>query len=124
MRVMKLTAVLLMFLMCVSLSSPAAKNQFGVADSRKVTFNAPIRVGDVVLPKGEYVVRHTMQGENHIMVFTQLKNANPAEARVKYQLVPLPEKARATQVVYKVEAVNARVLQELIFAGDTAKHVF
>jgi hypothetical protein len=58
------------------------------------------------------------------MVFKQLKTKKPAEARVKCQLVPLPEKAGETQKIYVVSAANERVLQTLIFRGDSAKHVF
>ncbi len=113
-------------LMLVSIASlaVAALNQYGVADVQKVTFNDPIKVGDVVLPKGEYKVQHTMEGENHIMVFTQQKVLSPAESRVKCQLVKLNTKAERTQLIYSQNADNVRILQEITFRGDTAKHVF
>jgi hypothetical protein len=43
---------------------------------------------------------------------------------VKCQLVPLQEKAPQTEVLYGHDEKNEDVLQELIFRGDTAKHVF
>jgi hypothetical protein len=124
MRVMKVVAVLAVMVLSMSLLATAGRNQFGVSDVQKVTFNEAIKVGDVLLPKGEYKVLHTMEGENHIMVFTQVTTREAATARVKCQLVPLPEKAQQNLVLYGHNDQNVHVLQELIFRGDTAKHVF
>jgi hypothetical protein len=112
--------------MLVSMASlaMAALNQFGVADIQKVTFNDSMKIGDVVLPKGEYKVVHAMEGENHIMLFTQQRVSNPAQARIKCQLVKLASKAERTQLLYTTDAGNTRILQEITFRGDTAKHVF
>lgn len=122
MRLVKFMAVLA--LVTIAAMAMAELNQFGVADIQKVTFNDPMKIGQVVLPKGEYKVQHVMEGETHIMIFTQQKVANPAEARVKCQLVKLESKAERTQLLYTQDAGNARILQEIVFRGDTAKHVF
>jgi hypothetical protein len=102
----------------------AGQNKFGVADTREVNFSNPIRVGGVLLPSGDYQVLHTMEGTNHVMVFKQLHNKKPVEARVNCQLVPLEAKADKTQQIYVLNAANERVLQALIFRGDSAQHVF
>ena len=47
----------------------AGPNSMGIRDVNNVTFAEPMRVGTVVLPAGDYVVRHTMEGEAHVMVF-------------------------------------------------------
>jgi hypothetical protein len=124
MRATKLAAILALIVLSTSLVAVAAPNKYGVADTRKISFSEPIKVGDVVLPKGEYKVQHTMEGENHIMVFTQLKASEPAVAHVKCQLVPLAKKAERTEVMYGHNQTDTHVLQEMVFAGDTAKHVF
>jgi hypothetical protein len=95
----------------------------GIKDVSKVTFVAPIRVGTTLLPAGDYVVRHTMEGEEHIMVF-QSENSKTPEVKVKCTLVRLAQKADHNQTVYSLDANNVRTLQELVFRGDTAKHVF
>jgi hypothetical protein len=123
MRLFKLAAIV----MCViglSLCVSAGQKQFGVADSQRVTFVNAMRVGDVLLPSGEYRVLHTMQGNDHIMVFTQLDKKNPVEARIKCQLVPRDKKADRTETTFVLNAANERVLKSLVFAGDTAVHVF
>jgi hypothetical protein len=123
MRLLKFASLLAVFLLTV-VSSMARQNRYGVADTQKISFAEPLKVGDVVLPRGEYKVQHIMEGETHVMVFSQLHAGHPAIARVKCQLVPLKGKAPGTQLLYNHDEANAHVLQELIFAGDTAKHVF
>jgi hypothetical protein len=75
-----------------------------------------------LLPAGEYVVRHTMQGEEHIMVFERASSQE--EFKVKCTLVPLTQKADQDRKIYQLNATNEKVLQELVFRGDMAKHVF
>jgi hypothetical protein len=79
-------------------------------------------VGATLLPAGDYVVRHTMVGDEHIMVFQ--RTSSKAETKVKCTLVPLTQKANQDHKVYQMNAANEKVLQELVFRGDTAKHVF
>jgi hypothetical protein len=124
MRNLKSTALFFAFILCLSSMLQAATNKYGVADVRKVTFSAATRVGDVLLPQGNYEVRHVMEAENHMMVFKQLDTNKPAEARVKCNLVQLKEKAEANQVIYESNGANERVLRTLRFRGDLAEHVF
>jgi hypothetical protein len=102
----------------------AGQNKFGVADTREIKFINQVWVGDVLLPSGDYQVLHNMEGVNHVMVFKQLRTKKPAEARVNCQLVPLEKKADRTQQAFVLNAANERVLQSLIFRGDSAQHVF
>jgi hypothetical protein len=95
-----------------------------VADRYQVAFLNPTRVGDVLLPRGDYQILHTMEGDTHIMVFTQEGVKHPVETRAKCSLVPLQEKATDTHTVYTLNANKERVLLELVFKGETAKHVF
>jgi hypothetical protein len=101
-----------------------AGQDLGIADVYRVNFSQPVRVADTMLPAGNYEIRHVMDGENHFMVFHQLGVKKPAEVRAKCNLVPLPEKAAESQKSYELNAANERVLHELIFKGDRAKHVF
>ncbi len=94
----------------------------GIRDVNRVTFVAPVRIGTALLPAGDYVVRHTMEGQEHVMVFQRVRGKE--EFKVKCTLVPLPQKAERTATIYQMNAANERVLQELVFSGDSAKHVF
>jgi len=121
MRLMKGLGVILCVLAIAGLA--VATDSLVVRDSNRVTFVAPVRIGTNLLPAGEYIVRHIMEGQDHIMVFQPVNGKGP-ETRAKCTLVPLQEKAVKTTTIYEMNAANERVLQELIFRGETAKHVF
>ena len=122
---MRLLRVLCLFLCVVALGSMSmagSKNSMGIHEVNDVTFVAPVRVGTVLLPAGEYVVRHVMDQQDHIMVFKSAHSKD--EVKVKCTLVPLAKKADRSEEIYKINAKNERELQELVFRGDTSKHVF
>ena len=117
----KIIALLLCVLVVVPLA--VAGGDLGIRETGRVNFVAPIRVAGTLLPAGEYIVRHTMEGQEHVMVFQAVNHKVP-DVKVKCQLVQLSKKADQPRTVYQLNAANERVLQELVFAGDTAKHVF
>jgi hypothetical protein len=116
----------ILILMCVFIlgAFAVAENQLGIADTYRVNFSEKVRVADTLLPQGNYEIRHVMEGTDHIMVFRQLGTKKPVEVRAKCTLVPLSVKANDDQKIYIVNAANERVLHELVFKGDHAKHVF
>jgi len=118
--------ILTCVLMCVFMLSAfsAAENQMGIADKYRASFPEQFRVADTLLPQGNYEILHVMEGADHIMVFRQLGAKKPVEVRVKCTLVPLAAKADKDQKIYLLNAANERVLQEMVFKGDSAKHVF
>src|ERR1700688_2012318 len=113
MRSLKVAGILLVVLALASIAL-AGTNNMGIKDVSKVTFVAPIKVGATLLPAGDYVVRHTMEGEEHVMVFQAEKGKVP-EVKVKCTLVPLTKKAEHSQTIYSLDANNVRILQELVF---------
>jgi len=102
----------------------AGQNPMGISDLYRVNFTEKVVVAATVLPSGDYEIRHVMDGTNHIMVFRQVGVKNPVVVRAKCTMVPLAEKAPDSQKIYELNASNQRVLHELIFKGDRAKHVF
>ena len=119
MRVLKMLGLFLLAFCAVAVASG---NKLGIHDVSRITCSSPVRIGSDVLPAGEYVVRHTMQGEEHIMAFERV--GGKEAVRVKCTLVPLGKKAANDQLLYDTTSSNEKVLRELMFAGDTAKHVF
>jgi hypothetical protein len=121
---MRFLRVLGIFAFVVAMFSIAVakENKMGIHEVSNVTFDSPVRIGTALLPAGKYVVRHTMEGEAHVMVFQREHEKD--QFRVKCSWVALPKKAARDEASYKVNANNERVLQELIFSGDTSKHVF
>jgi hypothetical protein len=124
MQWLKMTVCLSISALLLGTCVAAHQNKPGVADKYKVAFLNPTRVGNVLLPKGDYQIVHTMEGDTHIMVFTQEGVKHPVETRAKCSLVPLQEKATQAQTVYVFNTNNERVLRELVFKGETLKHVF
>lgn len=124
MRSLRVVALVALCVLTLATLASAGQNKFGVADSRNLTLTTPTRVGDILLPQGEYRVLHTMEGKNHIMVFKQLNTSKPVEARVKCNLVPLDKRAEKTETNYVLNAANERVLRSMVFEGDSAAHVF
>ena len=116
----------ILILMCVFMlgAVSAAENQLGIADKYQVNFTEKVRVADTLLPQGNYEIRHVMEGSDHIMVFRQMGTKKPVEVRAKCTLIPLGAKADQDQKIYVLNAANERVLHEMVFKGDRAKHVF
>ena len=121
MRFLKFAGLLLCVMALGSIAMLGDKNM-GIREVNSVTFVAPIRVGTVILSAGEYLVRHPMEGQEHVMVFQEAGGKDLV--KVKCTLVPLKKKADNTQAIYELTASSERVLQELVFKGDSAKHVF
>ena len=123
MRLAKVVGMLLCALVLVAMASAGMKNNMGIRDVYHVTFADPVHVGTALLPAGDYTIRHQMEGQDHYMVF-QEKGKKGADLKVKCTLVPLEHKALRTETIYGLNASNERVLQEFVFKGDTARHVF
>jgi hypothetical protein len=122
MHSLKVLCVVLCAVALGSIAMAGSKNNMGIHEVNDVTFVAPVRIGTALLPAGDYVVRHEMDQQNHIMVFKNLHGKD--EIKVKCTLVPLAKRAERSEEIYTINASNERVLQELVFRGDTSKHVF
>jgi hypothetical protein len=104
-------------------TAAVAANKLGIEEKRALTFYDTVRVGDTLLPAGDYVVTHQMRGDEHIMVFTK-QGRKPVEARLKCTLKPLSAPAAQSQVEYKINAAKELVIARMVFKGDRAEHIF
>jgi len=109
-------------ILCAASLVQATDSPLSIATKQTITFSGPTVVGGTLLPAGEYQVLHQMNGAEHIMVFKGI-GGTKGEAKAKCNLVPLPGKATKTEQRYVENAKNERVLQEMTFKGDSAKHV-
>ena len=115
---MRKTALLLLTLLGLG-TMIWAQQAAGFKGTRTVTLSEQARVGTELLPAGEYQLTHTMEGAEHIMVFKKGKQ----EYRVKCNMEPLQAKANNTQFFYRDSASGQRVLEAMVFQGDTVRHV-
>jgi hypothetical protein len=118
MRLLKTLGIVVLALCAIALAS---EKNLGIHNVADVTFDAAVHVGTTVIPAGEYKVRHTMDGQDHIMTFT--RNGTKTAYKVKCTLVALEKRAPQDQQIIEISG-NDKVLRELIFRGDTSKHVF
>jgi hypothetical protein len=96
-----------------------AQGPAGFKTKRTVILTEQAKVGAQMLPAGEYKVIHIMEGAEHIMVFKKDKQ----EYRVKCNMEPLNAKADQTQFWYAPDSSGQRVLEAIVFQGDTVKHL-
>jgi hypothetical protein len=118
MRSFKALGIVVLVLCAVALAS---EKNLGIHNVASVSFDTAVRVGTTVIPAGDYKVRHTMDGQDHVMTFT--RDGKSDVYKVKCTLVALEKKAPQDLQLIETSG-NQRVLRELIFRGDTAKHVF
>ncbi len=97
-----------------------AQQDRGVGKVRTITLIEKVRVGDALLPAGDYRVKHEMTGTDHILVFTAENNPKIA-VQVSCKMVQLPKKADRSEQEFVVKG-RERVLTALIFKGDTFRH--
>ena len=117
MRILKVLG----FLLVLTAISLASDNKLGIHEVATVSFTSAVRVGATVIPAGEYTVRHTMEGQDHVMTFS--RTGKKDVFKVKCTLVALEHRASQDQQTVEISG-NEKVLRELIFSGDSAKHVF
>jgi hypothetical protein len=109
-------------LLLPSLPAMASVDAMGIHDVSHVWLDQPTRIGSVVLPAGDCTIRHSIEGEDHGMAF---QNASSKIVfKVKCTLVRLGQKASRDQSIFELKSGSERILHELVFRGDTAKHVF
>ena len=121
---MKKVFVLALVVLVAALAAIAADQTTGgmaVGQSRSITLYEPAIVGGVALPAGDYMVKHTMDGDNHVMVFTQ--QHGKATAKVNCKMVSLPKKAERSTFAFST-GDQGRVLNGITWKGDTVTHQF
>jgi lipopolysaccharide export system protein LptA len=117
MRFLRVVGVVVLVLCTMAI---AAEN-LGIHNVANVSFETAVRVGTTVIPAGAYTIRHAMEGQDHVMTFT--RTGKKDVYKVRCTLVALGHKAGQDQQLIEISG-NERVLRELVFRGDTAKHVF
>lgn len=115
------TLVVILLVATVTLAADQPTGGMAVGQTRNVTLFDAAQVGGTLLPAGEYKITHTMDGENHIMLFKQVHGN--ATAKVNCKMVPLPKKADRSQQSFSTEN-NTRVLSAITWKGDTVTHQF
>jgi hypothetical protein len=72
MQLSKVLMLAMVGVMALAVVAQAGNSKFGVDDVRTVTFSDEVRIGEALLPSGDYEIRHVMDGKDHVMVFHKL----------------------------------------------------
>ena len=112
----------LMVTVCLSAIVAAKDNPMGIAEKQTLVLYDPTVIAGTLVPAGTYAVTHEMQGPTHIMIFKQ-QGGQRVEVKATCTLVPLNAKAKQSEQRFTENAKNQKVLIEMTFKGDTAKHV-
>jgi hypothetical protein len=118
---MRKTAILLVSVFLLAVVATATE-PMPTWKSQTMNINNQAKVGDVVLPAGEYRVTHEMEGTKHILVLKLQAKGTPVY-RLACTMEPLEQKAKASEQHYRYEGKD-RVLTAIIFKGDTVRHLF
>lgn len=118
---MKKFAVVALILVFIAGMAFAADPSFGVGKTRSITFANDVKVGNTVLPAGEYKILHLMEANEHTLVFKSLTNQE--KVRVKCNMVQLDKKSEQTYSEMKTIG-NDKVLVAIVFRGDNFRHAF
>src|SRR6185369_16686358 len=105
-------AIIMLFILGVAF---AADSTFGVGKTRNITFNSDTKVGDKVLPAGDYKILHLMEGTEHTLVFKSMTNQE--KVRVKCNMVKLDKESDQTFSELKTVG-SEKILTALVFRGD------
>ena len=114
-------ALLVVVAATVAIAADQPTGGMAVGQSRTITLYEPAVVGGTTLPAGNYAVKHTMEGDNHIMVFSQ--KDGKATAKVNCKMVPLEKKAERSAQTF-ASSDQGRSLTSLTWKGDTIRHEF
>ena len=117
----KKIAVVAVVLLALGVAAFAADANASAGKTRNVVFGEKTKVGDQILPEGEYKVLHLVEGSEHTLVFKTLSNNE--KVRLKCSVENTGKKADDT--VPEFNAVgNDRVLTALVFRGDPNRYTF
>ena len=87
---------------------------------KTVIIYSDTKIGDTVLPKGEYEVKHVLEGTDNVLVFTSGRK----DYRFKCQLKPTTDKVDAVALQFHNNPDGSRSLVSVTFPGDASAHVF
>lgn len=118
-----------------TVAAAADQQAIKVGKKGEVMLSQETQVGDLTLKPGHYQMQHRVDGEDHMIHFTELKGihrtpyypsgptgtAHPGE--VKCRLEPMNAKASQTAVTMSTEG-GMRRITKIEIAGENVAHVF
>jgi hypothetical protein len=119
----------------VSLAASARDGkEFTIGKKGEIHFNVPVRAGDTLLQPGMYQLQHTVEGNDHVVIFKAMEMpagyrhsntpvAKDVSARIKCKVVAA-EKVNKTNITLRTNAAGEKEIAEVQVAGEAFKHLF
>jgi hypothetical protein len=104
----------------------------GVVSKSKLHIYSSVRVGDTLLKAGMYQVQHVMEGDNHMLIFNEIRMGYGSNmgnqalgeevARVTSTVEPAAKKWRNTGLVTRKDEAGKQVAVKVQIGGETITH--
>jgi hypothetical protein len=120
-------------------SAKAGGEELVVGQKGVVHTNKAVKAGEVTLPPSMYVLQHRVEGEDHVLVFKDVKmdytiskpvKTMPSKddpgtevAKIKCKVEALSQKAGKTKIVLRTNAAGEKEIAEVYIKGEAFKHV-
>ena len=133
-RLLAMLAVTVASLAFISVATAADQQVVKVGKKGEAVFTEPTQIGDVTLKPGHYRFQHRVQGDDHLVSFTQLLMSQgnhvtgttlgaKDSGEIKCRVEPMDKKASETRVTMSTEGGVHRITR-IEIAGENVAHVF
>lgn len=106
---------------------------FTIGKKGEVHFYIQVKAGNAVLKPGMYQVQHTVEGNDHVLIFKEMsmqagyKMGNTPVgkevARIKCKIEPVTTKVNNTKITLRTNASGEKEIAEVQVAGEAFKHL-
>jgi hypothetical protein len=135
-RIIAVVALLVSAIAVSNLAASAADDKtkdFTIGKKGVIHFNVPVRAGDTLLQPGMYQLQHTVEGNDHVVIFKSVAMpagyrhgntpvSNDVTARIKCKVVAA-EKVNRTQITLRTNAAGEKEIVEVQVAGEAFRHL-
>lgn len=129
-----LVAVMVASLGFINAATAADQQVIKVGKKGEAVFTEPTQIGDVTLKPGHYRFQHRVQGDDHLVSFTELLMSQgnhvtgttlgaKDSGEIKCRVEPMDKKATQTAVFESTEGGVLRITR-IEIKGENVAHVF
>ena len=129
-----LVAAMVASLFLINVATAADQQVIKIGKKGEAVFSEPTQIGDVTLKPGHYRFQHRVEGNDHLVSFTELRMSQgnhvtgsqlgtKESGEIKCRVEPIDKKASQTAVFLNTEG-GVRRITRIEIAGENVAHVF
>lgn len=99
---------------------------FKVGKSGDVKIGNDVRIGDILVKKGKYLVAHRVHGDTHILVLTAIAQKDGSESpayEIRMRLVPSRNPVKASALFAQEQRDHSYRVTNVQIAGENGDHI-